>query len=315
MLLSDVTNTLEGTLFSDGEFQSIAFATEKGQNGFLTFLEREKFLPALENPNISCVLTTRELAEKIPSHIQGIFACDAPKAALFAVHNALAEEERYVGPSFLTRIGRNCTISPLAVIPERNVIIGDNVAIEPFVVIKGRVSIGDNTVIRSGAVIGCKGFSFSKNETGENISVADTAQIVIENDVELFEQTAVTTGIFPWEKTVIGRGTKVDTKGFIAHGSHIGPRCLFAAGAMISGNCVIGSDVWIGVNATVSNRITIGDHARVSLGSVVTKDVPAGETVSGNFAIPHQRFMQNLKASTANPQAENNCPPPEDTRG
>lgn len=304
MLLSAVTLPIEGELLRDGEFRSIAFATERGQSAFLTFLEKEKFLPALDHPNISCVLTTRELAEKIPAHIAGVYLCDAPKAALFAIHNALAENEEYVGRSFPTRIGQNCSISPLAVIPAKNVIIGDNVTIEPFAVIKGRVSIGDNTVIHSGAVIGCKGFSFSKNASGENISVADTAQIVIENDVELFEQTAVTTGIFPWEKTIIGAGTKVDTKGFIAHGSHIGPRCLFAAGAMISGNCVIGSDVWIGVNATVSNRITIGDHARVSLGSVVTKDVPAGVTVTGNFAVPHQSFIQNLKRSVAENAAQ-----------
>lgn len=61
----------------------------------------------------------------------------------------------------------------------------------------------------------------------------------------------------------------------------------------------MGSDVWIGVNATISNRIRIGDGARVSLGSVVTKDVPAGATVTGNFAIDHRQFLKNLKASLA----------------
>ncbi len=60
---------------------------------------------------------------------------------------------------------------------------------------------------------------------------------------------------------------------------------------------MIGEHFWAGLNATISNRITIGDHARVSLGAVVTKDIPSNTTVSGNFAIEHQRFLHNLKAS------------------
>lgn len=308
MKLSDVIRGMDGTLLSDGEFRSIAFATEETQSGFLTFLEKEKFLSALRNPGISCVLIKPELADRVPPHIHGVFVCDAPKAALFTIHNALSKDEAYVGPSFPTRIGKNCNISPLAVIPERNVIIGDEVTIEPFVVLKGRVTIKDHTVIHSGAMIGCKGFSFSADKRGEHQSVIDTAQIVIEERVELFEQVAITTGIFPWEKTIIGKNTKVDTQSFIAHGTHIGQNSLIVAGARCCGNCQIGHDVWIGAGAIISNRIRIGDHARVSLGSVVTKDVSIGQTVTGNFAIDHARFMQNLKASVASQTDGNDRP-------
>ena len=78
---------------------------------------------------------------------------------------------------------------------------------------------------------------------------------------------------------------------------------------------MVGDDVWIGVNATVSNRIKIGKGARVSLGSVVTKDVPAGQTVTGNFAIDHARFMKNLKASVWEADFGDNCPPSTDKKG
>ncbi|MGN1151821.1 MAG: hypothetical protein ACI4SN_06650 [Lachnospiraceae bacterium] len=57
----------------------------------------------------------------------------------------------------------------------------------------------------------------------------------------------------------------------------------------------VGADSWVGVNATISNRIQVGNHARVSLGSVVTKDVKDGQTVTGNFAIDHTDFINNLK--------------------
>lgn len=297
MRLSEAVQGLQGQLISDGEFHCLAFATEREQTRFLTFLEREKFLASLENPNISCVLAVPELAERVPAHIRGVFVCRQPKAALFDIHNAMASREEYTGPSFPTKIGKDCRISPLAAIDRENVVIGDRTIIEPFVVIKGRVVIGSDVVIRAGTVIGCKGFSFSKDEGGNNIVVADTAQIVIEDRVELFEQTAVSTGIFPWEKTVIGKNTKVDTQCFIAHGTRIGKNCLIASGGRICGNARLGDNVWVGASAVVSNRVSIGDGARVSIGAVATKNVPAGETVTGNFAVSHEAFLRNLKAS------------------
>ena len=87
MKLSEAVRGVSGTLAADGEFSCIAFATEQEQSQFLTFLEKEKFLPALDNSKISCVLTTSALAEKIPPHIKGVFLCDRPKAALFEIHN------------------------------------------------------------------------------------------------------------------------------------------------------------------------------------------------------------------------------------
>lgn len=297
MKLSAVVEGLSGVLVSDGNFYDIAFATEKERTGFLTFLEKEKFAESLQSANISCVLTTPELRERIPSHIQGVFLCERPKETLFAIHNRLAKDETYVGKSFPTKIGKNCNISPLAYIAAENIEIGNNVTIEPFAVIKGRTHIGDNVIIRSHVTVGCKGFSFSKNSNGENVSVIDTAQIVIEDNVELFEHVTVSTGIFPWEKTIIGKNTKVDTQSFVAHGCKVGKNCLLVAGSICCGNCNIGDNVWIGAGAILSNRIAVGNKARVSLGAVVTKDVPVDTTVSGNFAIDHQIFLTNLKQS------------------
>lgn len=297
MLLSDVTANFPGKLLSDGEFSCIAFATEREQANFLTFLEKERFLDALDNPQISCVLITPNLAEKIPTHIQGVFVCENPKALLFEIHNSLAREDAYVGESFPTKIGASCNISPLSYVAPENVIIGDHVTIEPFAVVKGRVTIGNHVTIRSHATIGCKGFSFSKDENGNNISVIDTARIEIQGAAEVFEHASISAGIFPWEKTVIGANSKMDTNSFVAHGTKLGTNCLVVAGSVCCGNCTIGNNVWIGAGAVISNRIIVGDNARISLGAIVTKNVAEGETVSGNFAINHQQFLKNLKES------------------
>ena len=58
MRLSDVITGIEGQLLRDGEFDSIALATDPCPNRFLTFLENEKFVGALSRPEIACVLTT-----------------------------------------------------------------------------------------------------------------------------------------------------------------------------------------------------------------------------------------------------------------
>ena len=72
---------------------------------------------------------------------------------------------------------------------------------------------------------------------------------------------------------------------------------LIVANSAIGGRTVIGDDSWVGLGANVTNGIVMGNHARANIGSVVTKDVPDGASMSGNFAIDHKRFLENLKKS------------------
>ena len=51
----------------------------------------------------------------------------------------------------------------------------------------------------------------------------------------------------------------------------------------------IGKDVWIGGGAILLPGVTIGDGAVIGAASVVTRDVGAGQTVTGNPARPRQR--------------------------
>jgi maltose O-acetyltransferase len=54
----------------------------------------------------------------------------------------------------------------------------------------------------------------------------------------------------------------------------------------------IGGDVWIGGGAIILPGVTVGDGAVIGAGSVVTRNVAAGETVTGNPARPKQRQNQ-----------------------
>jgi acetyltransferase-like isoleucine patch superfamily enzyme len=54
--------------------------------------------------------------------------------------------------------------------------------------------------------------------------------------------------------------------------------------AIVSRPVMIEDDVWIGIGAIILKGVHIGRGARIQAGSVVTQDVPPGQTVAGNPA-------------------------------
>lgn len=53
---------------------------------------------------------------------------------------------------------------------------------------------------------------------------------------------------------------------------------------MYYGEVHIGKNVFIGINTIIANAVNIGDGAVIGAGSIVTKDIPAGEVWAGNPA-------------------------------
>lgn len=294
MYLSEVTGNIEGELVRDGEFKTLEYCTGSLEMPFLTFMGNEKFIGKM-SPYVSCVLCSAELAAKIPENISGVFLTKSPKEAFQMIHNALGKDPAYRLPLRENKTGADCIISDRAHIAGSGVEIGDRVIIEDNVTIYGQVKIGNDCIIRSGAVIGGKAFTFARTERGV-LGMEDLGRVEIGDRVEIFSLAHIAKGILPTDVTYIGNDVKIDALVQVGHGSVIGERTLIAEGAILAGNVCIGSDSWVGINATVSNRIKVGSHARVSLGSVVTKDVSDGQTVTGNFAIEHADFINDLKS-------------------
>lgn len=48
----------------------------------------------------------------------------------------------------------------------------------------------------------------------------------------------------------------------------------------------IGQNIWVGGGAIILPGVTVGDDAIIVAGSVVTRDVPSGATVTGDPARP-----------------------------
>lgn len=261
----------------------------------LSFLDAIQYSEELiRNYNVSAVFTTDEMAEilrPIRPDLKLIIAED-PRYEFFSLQNQVARI-RLENGSFPSVVESTAIIHPTACIASNNVVIGKNVTIEPNVTILRDVEIGDGTYISAGTVIGAEGFEHKRTSKGI-LSVVHDGKVIIGASVFIGALNAISKG-FSFRDTLIGNETKTDNLVHIAHGAQIGDRCFLPASCMIAGSVSIGDDVWIGPNSTISNQITIGAKAFVSLGAVVTRNVPPNGHVSGNFAIPHNQFIINLK--------------------
>lgn len=159
--------------------------------------------------------------------------------------------EQYLSISDDVKMGKNVKLAKF--INLYGCTIGDNTRIGAFVEIQKNALVGKNCKISSHTFV-CEGV-----EIGDNCFIGHA--VVFINDK------------FP--RAVNGQGeleTFDDWKGRFV-------------------KTKVGRGVAIGSNATIVGGVTIGDGALIGAGSVVTKDVPAGETWAGNPA----RFLRKCR--------------------
>ena len=149
----------------------------------------------------------------------------------------------------------------------------------------GKVTLGDNFIIRSGTLeaIDCN--------NGSKITVLSNAELIIGKDSGMSN-----TVIQCHEKIIIGNNV------------NIGAGCLIMDSNFHSTNwkdrldrvkdienhrnapVKIGDVVFIGTRSIICKGVTIGNHAMIAAGSVVVTDVPANEVWGGNPA----KFIKKL---------------------
>lgn len=279
----------------DADFDALGLSNSRVQGRMLSFLEDPRYAGELNaNPNIYAVICQANAVPSLAEHIQGVVICEAPRKAYFTLHNHLAETAAYRLPVKETTIGSGCRISPLAYIAPEGVEIGDNVVIEEFVTVKGPCRIGDHTILHAGAKIGGEGFEF-KRFAESVLDVSHCGAVEIGSHVIIWENTTVHKAVYPWDMTKIGDYSRIGANSHIDHGAKLAAFSEVCAGAILSGRTELGDHAFIGPGTVVSNRISVGSGAKALIGSVVTKDVPDGQTVSGNFAIEHKKHLESVK--------------------
>lgn len=102
-------------------------------------------------------------------------------------------------------------------------------------------------------------------------------------------------GVHIKEKCFIGSNVQFD--GIYPDLIEIGKGCIITTGVHIlthffntkdrkfyAGKVKIGENVFIGMNTLIVNAVNIGDGAVIGAGSIVNRDIPAGEIWAGNPA-------------------------------
>ena len=128
------------------------------------------------------------------------------------------------------------------------------------------------------------------------MSVKHLGGVIINNNVEIQYNTCIDKAVYPWDNTIIGDYCKIDNLVYIGHGVKVNSGCMIAANTTIGGRTNIEKNSWIGLNSTISNGLVIGERAKINIGSVVTKNIEKDNSVSGNFAIDHSKFIKFIKS-------------------
>ncbi|MCL2488289.1 MAG: UDP-3-O-(3-hydroxymyristoyl)glucosamine N-acyltransferase [Oscillospiraceae bacterium] len=287
----------DARIINEKDFTYLALSASGIPQPHCIFLDSEKYIPDIAG-TVTMVIAAPALENQLVSEQYGLCITENPRELFFSLHNFLSAREGYRRPAFATEIGEGAAVSPLASVAGQNVRIGRQAVIEEFAVIRPDTVIGDHAIIRAGAVIGGQGFEF-KRTGGAILSVEHAGGVIIGDHAEIQYNSCIDRAVYPWDDTVIGGYSKLDNLVHVGHAVKIDRNVMIVAQSGIGGRTRIKPDCWIGFGATVSNGLTVGERSRVNIGAVATRDVANDQSVTGNFAIEHTRFIQNLKKSAA----------------
>ncbi|AFY56070.1 UDP-3-O-(3-hydroxymyristoyl) glucosamine N-acyltransferase [Rivularia sp. PCC 7116] len=291
-------------------------AIDEATTGTISYIEGAKFAGALDNTSANALILPADETLQSKAQEKGIawIAAKEPRLLFAKTINIFYQPWQPapgIHPSAVihenAKIGKDVYIGAHVVI-EQNVEIGNNVCIHANVVIYPDVKIGDRTVlhanctvqersrigadctINSGTVIGAEGFGFVPTKEGW-FKMEQSGYTVLEDKVEIGSNSAVDRPAVG--ETRIGRNTVIDNLVQIGHGTKVGFGCAIAGQTATAGGVRIGNRVIIAGQSGIANQVKIGDGAIVSAKAGVHSNVPPGEIVSGNPAIPYKIYLKS----------------------
>lgn len=292
MALSDLAEALSLDVRRDAE---IAFVGKIPTmlNARLVPISRPEHIEELsQHEGIAAVVCPPDLAADVPEHM-GCVVHARPLAQAMAIHEHLCDLPDFLWESFPSRIDPTARIAPGAYIHPENVVIGPHCEIGPNAVILERSVLEAHCRIGPCTVVGCEAFEKMPDASPKRM-LRQAGGVWLEEHVTVMANTTLiraTFGGFTW----VGRECMIDTHIHLAHDVRLGPRVTIIACSEVSGRVEVGEDAYLGPNCTISNGLKIGAGAFVTMGSVVARDVPEGARVTGNFALPHEKWLNFVR--------------------
>ena len=184
------------------------------------------------------------------------------------------------------RIDKTAYIGPGCIVGKAT--IGAGTVLVANVTVYNDVTIGERCMIQAGAVIGTDGLGCSRDSEGVLTKFPHLGGVVMGNDIEVGANCQIAKGSF--SDTIIEDGCKMNGLCFIAHNCHLGKNVWITGNTMLCGSVRVGRNTTIFSSVIIRDQSTIGEQVTIGMGSVVTKDIPAGETWVGN---PAKKFEKN----------------------
>ena len=313
MKLAEIAQRLGCRLDGDGqiEISGVAGVREAG-SGHLTFLANRKYAAAVKQSSASAILA---------SEADGPMPMAALRSENPYFDFARAIEFFYSPPRYTpgihptaviaasARIGEGAHIGPYCFVDE-DVVIGNRAVLHSFVsiyrgarigdnffahshsAVREFCSIGDRVVLQNGAVVGCDGFGFAKDEKGRWHKMLQSGVAVVEDDVEIQAGSCVDRATIGESR--IKRGAKLDNLVQVGHACTVGEDSLLCGQVGLAGSTTVGDRCILAGQVGAAGHLTIGDGAVLTAQSGVPSDVPAGAVYSGYPAMENKRWLKSV---------------------
>lgn len=247
---------------------------------------------AFDASGISAFVVPSALASQVPDDV-GLAISEDPQAAVARAQAHLAVQENFQWESFPSRVDPTAVIENTAFIAPKDVIIGAGCYVGPQTAVLERSVLGTGCSIGAGTVIGADAFDQMHGASPARI-LPQSGGVKLEDHVTIQSKCTIVRATFGGF-TTLGSETMLDCQVHVAHDCQIGKRVKLTACSEISGRVEIGDDSFLGPNCSISNGVKIGKSVHVTIGSVVVRDVEDGQRVSGNFALPHQKWLNFVR--------------------
>lgn len=299
ILLSEINKFISFDLISDEEISFVGKLDLRHDemNNILVYCNNEIYLQkALQMDSVSAVIVGEESLVKIASsYDKGIIFHQNPKDISNLIQNHISKIENFQWKNFKSRIANSAKIHSSAQIASSNVVIGENTVICANACINERTLIGSDCIVKEGVILGTDAFEVYGEDDKRSIA-AQSGGVKICDNVSIQALCSIIRASYGGF-TTLEKNTKLDANIHIAHDCIVGKNVSIAASAMLAGNVYIGKNTFVGPSSSISNGVSIGENCWITIGSNVVRDVRNNSRVTGNFAIDHKLFIENLKKS------------------